>query len=124
MCINRTNTKFYSCTYIQIMDLQEQTNSFGRDLRAVKSRISSYQREQRMNAVTVSQIEPVEESVPLYRSVGKAFVFASKSEVKERIEKENADITKNLSDLADRHEYLERRIASNTSNLKDMTAGL
>jgi chaperonin cofactor prefoldin len=108
----------------EIMDLQEQTNSFGRDLRAVKNRIGSCQRDQRLNSVTSSQIDPLEESVSLYRSVGKAFVFASKTEVKDRIEKENAETTKNLNDLADRHEYLERRIASNTSNLKDMTAGL
>ena len=77
-----------------------------------------------MNSVTASQIDPLEETVPLYRSVGKTFVFATKNDVKARLDKENAETAKNLQDLADRHEYLERRIASNTSNLKDMTAGL
>jgi hypothetical protein len=53
------------------MELQEQLGVYNRDLRGVRSALSSAQRDQRMNAVTSSQIETLAPSVSLYRSVGK-----------------------------------------------------
>lgn len=97
---------------------------YSRDLRSVRSRLSSLQRDARVNAVTSHQIEALDAKVPLYRSVGKAFVLTGRAEVEKRLEGEIAELTKGERDLADRQEYLERRIASNTSNMKDLTSGL
>jgi len=102
------------------MELQEQTNGYGRDLRTVKLRLSASQREARVNAVTSNHIQTLDPSVPLYRSVGKAFVFADRQEIDERLEKEIGEITKSQRDLTDRQEYLERRIASNSTNMQDL----
>ena len=75
----------YVHTYIhtlhQLAELQEQTNTYARDLRMVRSKIASIQRETRVNRVTNDQIRPLPEETPMYRSVGKAFIFAGKTEV-------------------------------------------
>lgn len=104
----------------QAMELQEQLNSYNRDLRSVRNALASAQREARMNSVTTNQIQPLAPTVELYRSVGKAFVHTPKAEVEIRLEKEIGDLTKAQRDLMDREEYLSRRVASHTSNLKDL----
>jgi prefoldin subunit 1 len=103
------------------MELQEQLNAFNRELRSVRNALNSAQREARMNSVTSNQIQSVEPTVELYRSVGKAFILTPKSDVEARLEKETADLTKAQRDLTDREEYLTRRVASHTSNLRDLT---
>ncbi len=102
------------------MELQDQIATYNKDLRSVKVRLASLQREGRVNAVTTNQIESLDASIPLYRSVGKAFVFAERQEIEARLDKEIGDITKAQRDLTDRQEYLERRIASATANLQDL----
>jgi prefoldin subunit 1 len=102
------------------MELQEQSNTYNRDLRTVKLRIGALQREARVNAVTTNHIQSLEPDVPLYRSVGKAFVYAPRGEIEERLEKEIAEITKSTRDLTDREEYLTRRINSNNTNMQDL----
>jgi prefoldin subunit 1 len=106
------------------MELQEQTNAYARDLRGVKGRIGSLQRDVRLNTATNAQIEPLSESTRLFRSVGKTFVLAPKADIQERLKAEAVENAKTIQDLNDRAEYLERRINSNTSNLRDLTAGL
>ena len=89
-------------------------------MRAVKARINALQRESRVNAVTNNHLQTLANDVDLYRSVGKAFVYSTKSDIENRLENEIAEITKAQRDLSDREEYLERRIASNTANLQDL----
>lgn len=106
---------------LQAMELQEQLNGYHRDLRSVRSALASAQREARMNAVTSNQIQGVDGTAELYRSVGKAFVHTPKAEVESRLEKEIGELTKAQRDLTDREEYLTRRVASHTSNLRELT---
>lgn len=106
------------------MELQEQTNTYNRDLRTVRNKLLNLQRDARLNAVTTNQIEALAPTIPLYRSVGKAFVFTERKDIENRLEKEIGELTKSERDLQDRQEYLERRIASNTNNMRDLTNGL
>ncbi len=103
------------------MELQEQLNTYHRDLRSVRNALASAQREARMNSVTTNQITPLEPSVALYRSVGKAFVLPARADVESRLENEITELTKAQRDLTDREEYLSRRIASHTNNLRELT---
>ena len=105
----------------QAMELQEQLNGFHRDLRSVRNALTSAQREARMNSVTTNQIQSLEPSVSLYRSVGKAFVLTERSDVESRLETEITELTKAQRDLTDREEYLTRRVTSHTSNLRELT---
>ncbi len=83
-------------------------------------KLANSQRESRVNSMTANHIESLERTVPLYRSVGKAFVFCERSEIEKRLEDEIADLTKLQRDLTDRQEYLERRITSTSANLQDL----
>lgn len=88
-------------------------------------KISNLQREQRMSQVTKQHIEGLPSECQLYKSVGKAFIAAKgHDDIKAQLEQESADNTKAIRDLLDRQEYLERRISSNTLNMREMTQGL
>jgi len=104
----------------ELMELQDQINTYNKDLRAVKLRLGSLQREARVNSVTGNHIQTLENSTPMYRSVGKAFVLTPKDRIEERLEKEISENTKTQRDLTDRQEFLERRIASATQNIQDI----
>ena len=113
----------YHCYFYhsQAMELQEQLNTYNRDLRSVRASLNNAQREARMNAVTTGQIQGLDAAVPLYRSVGKAFVFTPRSEVEARLETEILELTKAQRDLTDREEYLTRRMQSHATNLRELT---
>jgi prefoldin subunit 1 len=104
------------------MELQDQINTYNKDLRAVKLRLGSLQREARVNSVTANHIQTLESATPMYRSVGKAFVLTPKTQIEDRLEKEITENTKTQRDLTDRQEFLERRIVSATQNIQDIYA--
>ena len=105
----------------ELIALQEQTNTFTRDLKGVQMKITAMQRETRICQATRVQIEQLPPAIPVYRAVGKAFLLSSNSAIKQTLELEQGSNTKTIKDLMDRQEYLERRIASNNTNLKEMT---
>lgn len=107
----------------EAMELQDQINSYSRDLRSVQSRIAALQRDSRALAVTESQIQQLSPTIPLYKAVGKAFILTDRPAIESNFEKEILNITRNQRDLGDRKEYLERRISSSTQNLKDLVSG-
>jgi chaperonin cofactor prefoldin len=63
-------------------------------------------------------------TAPVYRGVGKAYMKTERTEIDRRLESEMGASTKNLRDLGDRQEYLERRLQSSVQNYKDLTVGL
>lgn len=105
----------------EYMELQEQIGSYTRDLRSVVGRMNAAQRESRSNQITRSHIDGYADDVPLYRTVGKAFVLTPKTAIASRLEEELATLTKNQRDLLDRKEYLERRITSSQQGIRDIT---
>ncbi len=102
--------------------MHEQLNVYNKDLRSVNFRINSTQRDMKVNQATLSHINSLENEHTVYRSLGKSFLLSSKTDVESRLEGEHANFIKNLRDLLDRREYLERRISSTTTNLKELTS--
>lgn len=94
----------------------------GKDLRGVQNSIQVCQRETRSNQVTSSQISALTESTPLYRACGKGFFMATQEEVRRDLSREEEQLAKTAKDLANREEYLERRIAQNRSNMIDIAS--
>jgi chaperonin cofactor prefoldin len=107
---------------MQFLELQEQLGAYSRDIRSVQVKISAAQREERANQVTKNHIASLPPDVPTYRATGKAFILTPKSEIEERLDKEYGHLIKMQRDLLDRKEYLERRIQSTSSNIRDLTA--
>lgn len=104
----------------ELFEIQEQTQGYARDLRGVTMKISSLEREKRANQVTGSQIGQLPESVPLYKTVGKAFMFADRAAIESHLTNELTSAEKQISDLKDRKTYLERRIESNKDHIRDI----
>lgn len=82
------------------------------------------QREAKANHYTSTQIDAIPETAKLYRGIGKAFLLTDRQGIKENLEKEQENHTKNLRDLMDRQEYLERRISSASMNLRELLQGV
>jgi len=108
----------------ELYELQEQTSSYTRDLRAVIARLNSLSREAAATDNTQNQLKEFPAPTKLYRGIGKAYVLQDRNVIDECLESEINIIDKNYKDLQDRKEYLERRIQSNQTNLRDLTAGL
>ena len=70
----------------------------------------------------MNHLAALDTAVPLYRSVGKAFFATEREALDRRLEQDLELLTKSQRDLTDRQEYLERRITSNKSNLRELTA--
>lgn len=94
----------------------------GKDLRGVQNSVAVCQRDLRSNQVTSNQINSLQESTPLYRACGKGFYMAEQAEVQRDLQEEAALLSKTSKDLANREEYLERRIASCRSNMIDIAS--
>jgi len=104
----------------ELMELQEQLTGFSRDLRGVVMKIGSLEKSKRGNRMTGDTIGQLPDGVPLYRTVGKAFIFADKPAIESHLASEMANAEKQISDLQDRKEYLERRIKSTKDNANDI----
>jgi prefoldin subunit 1 len=104
----------------ELQELYDQNNTYSRDLKGVTNRIYSVQRELRQNEITSSQVNILTDDVPMYRSVGKAFVLNDKPEIVSFLEKEKDSLSKTSADLVSRKEFLERRIQSNAQNIQDL----
>lgn len=105
----------------ELTELQEQNGTYNRDLRGVLMRVNGLEREMRTVQITSKQLSEFDQSVPMFKSVGKAYILSDKSTMQESLDKELESIAKNHKDLQDRKEYLERRIQSATSNIRDLT---
>ena len=108
----------------ELQELYDQNNTYSRDLKGVTNRIYSVQRELRQNEITSSQVNILTDDVPMYRSVGKAFVLNDKPEIVSFLEKEKDNLSKTSADLMSRKEFLERRIQSNAQNIQDLAGGV
>lgn len=107
----------------EAMELQESLGAYQRELRSVHAKLSATQREGRMNSVTTSQIEPLDASVNMYRTVGRAFVLTDREQVDAKLNEERSALEKSQKDLEGRQEYLDRRIQDSTNNLKELLKG-
>ena len=104
----------------ELFDLQEQASAYHRDLRGVQNRLLSLDREMRTTQVTGKQIRDFDQAVPMYKSVGKAYILSDRASIEGSLDKELDLLQKNQQDLTDRRVYLERRISSSTANIRDL----
>ena len=105
----------------EFYDLSEQARSFRMDLDGVVRRMATVERDSKACAVTYSQIEKFPEETSLFKSVGKAYIKHDREFIQKALEEEVEDNNKNFKDLQDRKEYIERRLTSVNSNMKDLT---
>ena len=86
----------------------------------VQVKILSLERGIRSNAVTKSHIGTLPENTPLYKAVGKTFVYGDHNKIQNNLDISTEKFTKSLLDLKDRKEFLERRITSTNTHIQDL----
>lgn len=105
----------------ELYELTEQARSFKSDLNSVLMRMAAIERESKAAAVSYGQIEQFPEETPLYKGVGKCYMRHDRESIQKSLEEEVEANNKTVEDLKDRKEYIERRLQSANSNIKDLT---
>lgn len=108
----------------EIYELQEQSNTFHRELRTVQAKLSGLERETKSCAATSRYINTVPTEAPLYRAVGKTFILTPRSEIETRLTVETEQNMKAHKDLTDKKEFLDRRITSVQQDMKAIITGV
>lgn len=108
----------------EIMDLQNQLRNTVRDYSNVNGDIGQAQKTQRVNEITMRELDslPKETDTKMYMGVGKMFMAASRETVYSNLEKEIKDNEKKATELTQKKEYLERRMKSQQQNIIELTS--
>ncbi|KAJ2386816.1 hypothetical protein GGI23_006412 [Coemansia sp. RSA 2559] len=97
----------------KIQDCQKQLDQ-------IDVQISTNQREGRLAALTRREIEGLDDSVPMYKSMGKMFIQESKDDLLKDINKTTKDGNTLVEALEKKKKFVERDLEEATGNLKDM----
>lgn len=108
----------------EIMDLQNQLKATVRDYSTVNADILKAQKSQRVNEITIRELDtlPKESDTKMFMGVGKMFMSASRDTVYSRLEEEIKDYDKKATELSQKKEYLERRMKSQQQNIIELTS--
>ncbi|KAI9502440.1 hypothetical protein GGI25_005247 [Coemansia spiralis] len=96
----------------KIMGCEKQLDQIG-------VQISSKQRESRLAALTKREIEGLDSSIPLYKSMGKMFVQENKESLLNEIEKTTGDANTLIEALEKKQKFVKRDLDEAVGNLKD-----
>ncbi|KAJ2616324.1 hypothetical protein H4S08_000818 [Coemansia sp. RSA 1365] len=97
----------------KIQESQKQLNQ-------IDAQISSNQRDIRLASLTKRELDGLDNSVPLYKSMGKMFVQESKSNMLEDIDKETNNANTLIQALEKKKKFVSRSLEEATGNLKDI----
>lgn len=106
----------------EIRDLQEQYVNTNRELQLVNTNIQKEQREQKINDITMQEINmlPGDSEQRVFRGLGKMFILSNKGEVMDHLAAENAHAKKQEKELQQKREYLTKRLTSQQTNLQEL----
>ena len=106
----------------EIRDLQEQYVNTNRELQMLNANVQKLQREQKLNELTMKELENLQgkENGRMYRGVGKMFMLSSESEISDHLKTEISDSKKKENDLSQKREYLVKKISSQQQNLQEL----
>jgi len=106
----------------ELLDLQNQLRKTYKDLNIANANITSAEKNLKMNQITIGELEriPMEEERKMYRGIGKMFMMESKDGVFDHLKEEMKDDEKKMEDLAQKKDYLERRMNSQQQNIVEL----
>lgn len=107
----------------EVMDLQQQLIATTKEYRIVKANIMKVQNGKRTNVLTKGELEklPQGTDAKMYRSVGKMFMLAGRSDIMSYLDESIISEDKEENDLSAKLEYLERRMKSQQQNIHELT---
>ncbi|KAJ2082382.1 hypothetical protein H4R24_001618 [Coemansia sp. RSA 988] len=102
------------------LKVTQNIQEYQKELNQIDAQISSNQRDIRLASLTKREIDGLDSSIPLYKSMGKMFVQESKSSLLEGIDKETSDATTLIEALEKKKKFVSRNLEGATGNLKDL----
>ncbi|KAJ2512250.1 hypothetical protein H4217_006979 [Coemansia sp. RSA 1939] len=101
------------------MRITQKIQDCRKQLDQIDVQVSTNQRESRLAALTKREIEGLDTSVPVYKSMGKMFIQENKDDLLKDI-KSSEDSRALVEALEKKKKFVERDLEEATGNLKDM----
>ncbi|KAJ1734830.1 hypothetical protein LPJ72_002172 [Coemansia sp. Benny D160-2] len=102
------------------MRITQKIQDCRKQLDQIDVQVSTNQRESRLAALTKREIEGLDTSVPVYKSMGKMFIQENKDDLLKDINKSSEDSRALVEALEKKKKFVERDLEEATGNLKDM----
>ncbi|KAJ1832981.1 hypothetical protein IWW55_004250 [Coemansia sp. RSA 2706] len=102
------------------MKVTQRIQSDQKQLGQIDAQLSGNQREIRLAALTKREVEGLDASVPLYKSMGKMFVQESKADILSDIQQATDEASSMVLALEKKKKFVTRDLEEATGNLKDL----
>ncbi|KAJ1898083.1 hypothetical protein IW146_001890 [Coemansia sp. RSA 922] len=102
------------------MRVTQKMQDCQKQLAQIEAQMSTNQRETRLAALTRREIQDLDNSVPLYKSMGKMFIQESKEDLLKDIEKSASDAKILIDALEKKQKFVKRDLDEATGNLRDI----
>ncbi|KAJ2754564.1 hypothetical protein IWQ56_006489 [Coemansia nantahalensis] len=102
------------------LGLTQKIQSCQKQLGQIEAQIGANERETRLASLTKSEVEGLDSSVPLYRSLGKMFMQESKDDILRDLNKTTGDAATLIEALEKKKKFVTRDLDEATRNLKDL----
>lgn len=109
-----------SATSQELRDLQIQLAETSREYNKVQANLTKLLREQRMNEITLNELEKNPSEGSYFRSIGKVFVKHARDDIYGHLKSVMEEQGKNQSDLMQKSDFLERRMQSQQQNVQEL----
>lgn len=113
---------FDNATTQELHDLQLQHAETAREYNKVEANRSKLKREQRMNQLTLDELEKNPSNGAHFQSLGKIFLKQDRSSIFKKVHDSMEKQRKNETDLSQKMEFLRRRMESQQQNLRELRA--
>lgn len=104
----------------ELQDLQVQFSQTTRERNTLQANVNMVQREVKLTEATKAELEPLPDDQKCYRSIGKIFLRSNKGDVMDYLNTQIDDKKKIENDMAQKMDYLERRLKSQQQNMEEI----
>ncbi|CAN0243443.1 unnamed protein product [Ectocarpus sp. 4 AP-2014] len=104
----------------KFQELSVQLGLTKRELAEVEAQLQATLRDKKRGVLTRGELDRVEDGTPMYQSVGKMFLSQTKEEITALLDAQQEGKSKSETQLQSKQSYLEKRLASEQSNLNEI----
>ncbi|KAJ3482950.1 hypothetical protein NLI96_g6639 [Meripilus lineatus] len=103
-----------------LLQIQQTAVQSQRALNVSRQQMSAKERERRILQLTIAEIDSLDDSVNLYRGVGKMFLMVPRPTLQKELKKEEKDLGDDIVALTKKSKYLEKEFNNAQGQLRDI----
>ncbi|KAI9512612.1 Prefoldin [Russula earlei] len=103
-----------------LIQIQQTAVQSQRTLAVTRQQVTNKERERRILQLTMSEISQTEDSVNVYRGVGKMFMMVPRSHMEKDLKGQERALTEEINSLGKKVKYLEKQFSDAQSQLRDI----